>query len=100
MDRDRFQPTQKKTNFLPAADHVFLLLGWPSSSMTSSYRGTLVLVKSGTNNRLALLSEAIYIIFQIQATKSGSIKRLELLTEVFCIGLSVVVVLRDSTRGI
>ena len=42
--------------------------------------------KSGSNNRVALLSEVIYLISKNGTTKSGSIKRRELvvLTEVLC----------------
>ena len=43
-------------------------------------RATLGLVKSGSNNRLALLSEVVYIILQSATTEGGSNKRRELLT--------------------
>ena len=46
--------------------------------LTLLNRATLGLVKSGSNNRPALLSEVIYIILQIGTTKGGSINRREL----------------------
>ena len=47
----------------------------------------LGLVKSGSNNRLALLAKVIYIVLHIQTTKGCSIKRRELLTVVYCISV-------------
>ena len=52
--------------------------------MTALKRAILGAVKNGANNRLAVLSEVIYIIWQIWTTKGGSIKRCELLTELYC----------------
>ena len=59
------------------------------------YGATLGPVKTGSNNRLSLLPEVIYIILQIRTTKGGgSIKRCgllagELLTEAYCINIAL-----------